>query len=37
MDKVKAICRAVKLKKKDRARGEGDDRGWDCWMASLTQ
>ena len=20
-----------------RAGGEGDDRGWDCWMASLTQ
>ena len=20
-----------------RARGEGDDRGWDVWMASLTQ
>ena len=20
-----------------KARGEGDDRGWDCWMASLTQ
>ena len=22
---------------KDRAGGEGDDRGWDGWMASLTQ
>ena len=20
-----------------KARGEGDDRGWDCWMASPTQ
>ena len=20
-----------------KAGGEGDDRGWDCWMASLTQ
>ena len=37
IDKVEAICRAVKLKKKKkrlRAGGEGDDRRWDGWTAS---
>ena len=32
MDKVEVICRAVKFKKKKkrlRAGGEGDNRGWD--------